>query len=54
MYVYVFTQPFHYEQDVRQGQFLSGVLLIWIQSFPFPFFIEPIQSYYLSICVSVW
>ena len=29
---YVFTQPL-YEQDVSQSQFLSRVLLGWIQSF---------------------
>ena len=32
-YIY---QPLHIEQDVTQGQFLSRVILIWIQlSFPF-------------------
>ena len=30
---YVFTQLFCYEQDVTQAQFLSGVQLVWIQSF---------------------
>ena len=34
--VCVFTQPLHYKQDVTQGQFLSGVKLIWIQSDPSP------------------
>ena len=33
---YVFTQTFHSEQDVTQGQFLSEVQLIWIQRFPSP------------------
>ena len=31
---YVFTQPLHHGQDVTQGQFFSGILLIWI-SFSF-------------------
>ena len=31
--LYVFTQPLHHEQDVTQGQFLSGVKL----EFSFPF-----------------
>ena len=30
----VFIQPFLFGQDVKQGQFLSEVKLIWIQSFP--------------------
>ena len=29
----VFTQPLHHEQNVIQGQYLSGVMLVWIQSF---------------------
>ena len=32
--IYVFTQTLCYRQDVTQGQFLSGVKLVWIQSFP--------------------
>ena len=32
---YVFTQPLHHGQDVTQGQFLSGIKLVWIQSFPY-------------------
>ena len=31
----VFTQPIRLEQDATQGQFLSGVHLVWIQSFLF-------------------
>ena len=27
--MYLFTQPFHYEKDVTQDQFLSGVQLVW-------------------------
>ena len=31
--MFVFTQPLHNELDVTQGQFLSSVGLVWIQSF---------------------
>ena len=34
--VYVFTQLLCHVQDVAQGQFLSGVKLVWIQIFPSP------------------
>ena len=33
---YVITQSLRHEQDVTQGQFLSGVQLPWIPSFPSP------------------
>ena len=26
----------YFEQDVKQDQFLSGLLLVWIHSFPSP------------------
>ena len=29
--MYVFIQPLHHEQDVTQSQFLSGVIMAWIQ-----------------------
>ena len=32
--LWVFTQPFNHKQEVRKGQFLSGVQLVWIQRFP--------------------
>ena len=32
----VFTQTLCHEQDVIQGQFLSGVKVVSIQSFPSP------------------
>ena len=31
---YVFTQPICHGQDPTQGQFLTGVQLVWIQGFP--------------------
>ena len=46
--MYLPTLP--YGQDEIQGQFLSGVLQIWIQSFPSPRLAEePSLSYYLPI-----
>ena len=33
--MFIYPTPLH-KQDVTQGQFLSEVWLIWIQSFPFP------------------
>ena len=35
-YLYLFTQPLHYEQDVTQSQILSRVQLVWIPSFLSP------------------
>ena len=32
MHVYVFIHPIHYEQDMIEGQFLSRVKQVWIQS----------------------
>ena len=29
-------KPLHHGQDTIQGQFLSGVQLVWIQCFPSP------------------
>ena len=61
-YMYVFTQlPFH-KQNVTQGQFLSGVKLIWIQ-FSFSLTVsltkakEPSLPFYLAIAgvrADVW
>ena len=33
--MYVFTQHLHYEQNVTQGEILSKVQLVSLQSFPF-------------------
>ena len=33
---YVFTQSLSHVQDVTQHPFLSGVVLVWIQTFPSP------------------
>ena len=35
-WAYVFIQPLHHEEVLTQSQFLSGVKLEWIHSFPFP------------------
>ena len=49
------TQTFHHKQDVTQGQFSSGVHLVWIQSFFFSLIgyhtkvKEPSMPYYLPI-----
>ena len=32
--VYIYLTPLH-GQDETQGQFLSGLLLVWVQSFPY-------------------
>ena len=53
--MYVFTQPFYYGQDVTQGQFLSRLKLVWMQSFPFALLValtkakEPSLPSYLLI-----
>ena len=45
---YVFTQPLHHGQDVTQGQFLSGLKLVWIQSLPYE---SSLFYFYLKIYV---
>ena len=53
--MYVYTEALYNEQDVTQYQFLSGVKLVWIQSFPslwlvlLPKLKKPSLTYYLSI-----
>ena len=51
-YEFVSTQIFRYEQDATQGQFLSRVQLVWIQSFPSSYPTKTKEarlSYYLPI-----
>ena len=48
----VFTQPLRNEQDVTEGQFLSGAQLVWIQNFPPPRLVE-IPELKSSVCCSI-
>ena len=36
IWIYIFTQPLCHRQNMTQSQFLTGVKLVWIQSFPSP------------------
>ena len=36
MFLYILNPPLYIARDVTQDQFLSGVKLVWIKSFPFP------------------
>ena len=37
IYIYIYIKPtLLYKQDVTQGQILSGVYQVWLQSFPSP------------------
>ena len=55
--MYIFTQPLDHEQDVTQGQFLSGVQLVLIQTFSsyitWDMVKEPNLLYNLSIAVEM-
>ena len=52
--IYVLTQPLHHEQDVTQGQFLSRVQLVGIQSFPSPRPVTILRLKIWFLCLMVY
>ena len=51
---YVFIQSLLHEQDVTQGQFVRGVQLVWIQSFPSPRLVAYLKLKSLEFLTKCW